>query len=371
MNLAHGISLGWQASPAVSPPSPDGEEGSSRLPPTGAGQGNGQGMPWLMIAISAGALSAVFMASLATPSILSFILFFLVPAPLFMAGLSFGWLAAGIGAFTALVLLAGMLGAKAGLMHFVMVGLPVVWLSYLALQHRPAAGAQPAMAEGEPVDAAGNEWYPEGRLLLWMAGLAAAGVALVLLSLGTTQADIQAALRRLAEEAMRATGLGAQATAAEKRRFLDVFVVIAPLSGVLMWEAVLYLGFRLADWLVRKMGLGRRPAADFTRLTFPRTALLGLAGLSLAALLPDVFGVLGEVFAVAFMLAFVVLGLSVLHAWTAGQPWQPLALGALYAALLALTGLVGPVLLLLGLAEAGFGIREMMRRGGMGPRAGG
>ncbi len=346
---------GPERSRASMPKGQGGSGGNGYLP-------NNGGLPWLMIAISAGALSAVFMASLATPSVFSLIVFFLVPAPLFMAGLAFGWLAAAIAALVALALLGGMTGAKAALMHVLLVGAPVAWLSYLALQHRPATPDGPA--EGEPVDAAGNEWYPEGRLLLWMAGLAAAGVALILLSLGTSLADVQAALRKLAEEAMQASGIGAQATEEQKKAFLDVFVVIAPLSVVVMWLVALYLSFRLSDWLTRKVGLGRRPAADFMQLSFPQTALLGLAGMSLAALLPDVFGLLGEVFAIAFMAAFAILGLSVIHAWTAGQSWQPLALGALYAALLMLTGLVAPALLLLGLAEAGFGVRRMMLRGG-------
>ena len=332
-----------------------GGDGGSR----GGAPGQG-GLPWLVIAISAGALSAIFMAGLGTPSIFSLIMFLFMPAPLFMAGLSFGWLAAGIGALTALALLAGMLGMKAALMHLVMVGLPVVWLARLAWQRRPAAGA----AEGEPADAAGYEWYPEGRLLLWMAGLAGVGVTLLLLSLGTTLAEVQGALRGLAEEVMRATGIGSEATAEQKRQFLDIFVAIAPLSVVVMWELSLYLSFRVADWATRKMGLNARPAADFTRLTFPQKALLGLAGLSLAALAPDIFGLVGEVLAVAFMAAFAILGLSVIHAWVKDKPWQPLALGALYAALLMLTGLVAPALLLLGLAETGFGVRRMMLEGG-------
>ena len=184
-------------------------------------------MPWAVIAVSGGALSAVLMTALTAPSVLSLVLFFLVSMPLFMVGLAFGWPAAGVAAVAAFGLLAAMLGPKASLMHALLAGAPVAWLSRLARQHRPAAGA----AEGEPVDELGEEWYPEGRLLLWMAGLAAAGIAASLLAQGLTLAEVEAALKRLAEEGMRAAGLGADLTREQRREFLNLFVKMAPLAG--------------------------------------------------------------------------------------------------------------------------------------------
>ncbi len=326
-------------------------------PPPGSQGSPGQGhsMPWVVMAISGGALSAVFMAGLAVPSVLSLFLFFLVSAPLFMVGLAFGWRAAAIGALAALAALAGMLGPKAALMHALLAGGPAAWLSRLARQHRPGAGA----VEGEPVDEAGAEWYPEGRLLLWMAGLAAGGISISLLTQGLSLAEVEAALRRLAEQGMQAAGLGADLTPDQRAEFLTLFVKMAPLGAAIMWLLSLWFSYRLAAWLTRRFGLSRRPAGDFSRLAFPRTALLGLAVLSLAALLPGLPGLIGEVFAVSFMAAFAMLGLAVIHYWLKDQPFQPIALGALYAALMLLTGLVGPVLLLIGLAEAGFGIRHL------------
>ena len=332
------------------PPTQDNET----PPPT---PGQGVGAPWIVLAISAGALSAVFMSGLSAPSVFSFILFFLVAAPLFMVGLAFGWLASAVGVLVAAISLAYLLGPKAALMHALLAGLPATWLVHLARQHRPASGA----LEGEPVDLAGNEWYPDGRLLLWMAGLAAAGVSISLLAQGLAMQELEAALKRLAEQGLQATGLGADLTEEQRAEFLDLFVKMAPLGAVVMWLLSLWFSYRLADTLTRRFGLSARPSAPFSRLTFPRTALLGLAGLSLAALLPGVPGLVGEVFAVAYMTAFAMLGLAVVHHWLEDTPWQPVALGMLYAALLLLTGLVGPMLLLIGLAEAGFGIRDLWR----------
>lgn len=314
-------------------------------------------MPWLVIAVSGGALSAVFMAGLAAPSVFSLFLFFLVSAPLYMVGLAFGWQAGVIAALSALATLAIVAGPKAALMHALLAGGPAAWLAHLARQHRPAAGG----TEGEPVDDEGNEWYPEGRLLLWMAGFAAAGVAISLLTQGLTLAEVEASLKRLAEQGMRATGLGRELAENEREEFLNLFAKMAPLGAVVMWLLSLWFSYRLAAWLARQFGLSRRPPADFARLTFPRTALLGLAALSLAALLPGFPGLIAEVFAVAYMAAFAILGAAVVHAWVRDTPWQAAALAALYVALLLMSGLVAPLLLLLGLAETGFGIRDLWR----------
>ncbi len=350
------------SAPDKTPQGQGGDMPPASPPPGKGGPGQGAGMPWLMIAVSGGALSAVFMSGMARPSVFSFAMFFLMPAPLFMVGLAFGWMAAGIAAFVALALLAAMLGPAAALMHLLLAGAPVTWLVRLAGQHRPAAGA----VEGEPVDEAGNEWYPEGRLLLWMAGFASLAVIISLLSQGQDLATIRASLMNMAEKAMRAMQLERELTAEQKKEFLETFATLAPLSLVVLWEVALFASFRLSVWLGRKFGLSRRPLADFSRMTLPQKALLGLAGLSLLALAPGLIGYLGQIAALAYMAAFALLGLSVVHAWVRGKPWAPMALGTTYALLIALTGLTAPALLLLGLAEAGFGVREAFLRGGGG-----
>ena len=326
--------------------------------PGGAGPDNT--MPWLVIAISGGALSAVLFSGLAIPSVFSIALFFLVPAPLFMVGLAFGWLAAAVAALSALALMIVLLGMVAALTHALLAGGPVVWLSHLALQHRPAAGAM----EGEPVDEAGREWYPEGRLLLWMAGFSAAAVILILLTQGLSLEDIRSGLMAMAERAVAVMPWGGALTADEKERFLHTFATLAPLSMAVLWEIALFVSFRLGLWLGSRFGLVRRPLAEFANMRFPQKALLLVAGVSLLALAPGVVGFFGQIAALAYMTAFALLGLAVVHAWLRDRPWAPAALGALYAALLLLMGLVAPALLLLGLAETGFGVRDAFLKGG-------
>jgi len=345
--------------------SDSGQKHNGTDPRTPGMPGGDKAMPWLVIALSGGALSAILFSAAAAPSVLSLLMFFLAPLPLFMVGVAFGWLAAAIAAVVAAALLAGMLHPQAAAFHFLGQGAPAAWLSWLGWQHRPFAGAR----EGEPVDASGNEWYPEGRLLLWMAAIAASVVVVMLLTLGGLDAEnIRAALRQMISRMLELTGAKARLEPDQLKRAQDFFVAAGPVATTVIWLLSLYVSFRLASWLVARFGLGGRPHADFQRLSFPRTALLAVSGFSLAALLPGIFGLLGELYAVAFMTAFVILGLAVAHAYAADKPWRPWLMALIWLTLIAMTWLAAFPLLLLGLAEAGFGLRAQYGWGGAPPR---
>eukprot|EP01035_Chromulina_nebulosa_P067354 gene67354-92280_t len=112
-----------------------------------------------------------------------------------VAGLGWGPLAAsigGIGAATGLGLIFGMPYLAA---FVVTVALPAWWLSHLALLGRPATEGAPA-STGTGAIAPQIEWYPVGRLLLWIAGFAALTTMAALLTLGTDGASIMGALKR-------------------------------------------------------------------------------------------------------------------------------------------------------------------------------
>ncbi len=344
--------------------------GSTQSPPgAGGAPGQGRSAPWMVIALSAGALSAVLFSGVATPSLLSIIMFYFAPAPLFMVGVAFGWLATGIAAVVAGALLSVMLNPLAASFHFLGMGAPAAWLAWLGWKHRPGqAGAPPP--EGEPVDEQGHEWYPEGRLLLWMAGIAATVVALMLITFGGLDAEgIRAALRRMATAFLKAAQEAGRITPQGSEGLVEFFVVAGPPATVVIWLLSLYSSFRLASWLAHRFRLGGRAHAPFHRLAFPQSAMLALAGLSLTAFLPGMGGLLGELFAIAWMTAFVILGLAVSHAYAANKPWRPWLLAFIYLTLIAMTWLAAFPLLLLGLAEAGFGLREKNGWGAP-PRAG-
>ncbi len=136
-----------------------------------------------LIALAAGAASALMFASIISGALISLLLFYLAPLPLMVAALGWGPLAATIGGIGAASGLGLIFGLPYCIAFVVMVALPAWWLGHLALLGRPIA--DPAAGNGAAQAAPAMEWYPVGRILLWIAGFAALTTAAALLTLGT------------------------------------------------------------------------------------------------------------------------------------------------------------------------------------------
>jgi hypothetical protein len=78
-----------------------------------------------------------------------------------------------------------------------------------------------------------------------------------------------------------------------------------------------------------------------------------------AGLLPGLAGLIGAGFAGPLVLAYVLLGLAVVHYITRGRSWRPFALWALYAALFIMNTVASLAIALLGLTESIWSIRKM------------
>ena len=113
----------------------------------------------LVIALAAGAASALMFASIVSGALISLLLFYLAPLPLMVASIAWGPLSAAIGGIAASGGLGAIFGLSYGLAFALSVALPAWWLGHLALLGRPmASGAAPS-------DGSEIEWYPIGRLL--------------------------------------------------------------------------------------------------------------------------------------------------------------------------------------------------------------
>src|SRR5688572_1912237 len=120
----------------------------------------------IVVAVAAGCAAGLMFASIISGALISLLLFYLAPLPLMVAALGWGPASALIGAATASAGLGLMFGLAYLLTFIITVGLPAYWLGYLALLAKPAAAGG---ANGAP---APLEWYPSGRLLLWIAAFA-------------------------------------------------------------------------------------------------------------------------------------------------------------------------------------------------------
>src|SRR5471032_2206421 len=138
----------------------------------------------ILIALAAGCASALMFASMISGVLISILLIYLAPLPLMVAALGWGPLCATIGGIAAATTLGAIFGLPYCIVFVVTVALPAWWLGHLALLGRPVTN-NVASGNGAAPVAPDLEWYPVGRILLWIAGFAALATMAALLTLGT------------------------------------------------------------------------------------------------------------------------------------------------------------------------------------------
>jgi hypothetical protein len=117
----------------------------------------------ISIALAAGLASALMFASITSGAPISLLLINLTPLPLMVVGLVWGPLGAAVGGIFATAVIAALFGLPYSGAFVMVNAMPAWWLAHLCLLARPRPkDAGPA----NPDDA--QEWYPVGRLLLWV-----------------------------------------------------------------------------------------------------------------------------------------------------------------------------------------------------------
>lgn len=307
------------------------------------------------IAIAAGATSALLFASVTSGSALSIPLFNLAPLPILIAGIGWSHVAALGAALFAALALAGVFGGNLLVSFLLGVGLPAWWLAYLALLARTdAAGA--------------TEWYPVGRLVIWIALLSSLIVTAIVLMVASDEEDLRTALQKSLEAVLRPRETGGQpGEAAPVGAFVQVLLehpdrVLPPAAAVL---TTLMQAFTLwlAGQIVRLSGHLRRPWPDISALRFPPSVLMFLGGVLLVALLPGLPGVIGSIFVAGLLTAYALLGLAVIHTLTRSLSGRGFILGGLYGGI-AILGWPLLFMSLLGLADTRLDLRARMPRRG-------
>ena len=136
----------------------------------------------ILIALAAGAASALMFASMVSGALISVLLLYLAPLPLMVAALGWGPLCATIGGIAAATGLGAIFGLPYCIAFVVAVALPAWWLGHLALLGRPIANSEASPENGATTTPPLLEWYPVGRILLWIAGFAVLTTMSVLVS---------------------------------------------------------------------------------------------------------------------------------------------------------------------------------------------
>lgn len=305
-------------------------------------------MPNLLIAIGAGAASALLFASVASGSVVAILLFYLAPLPILIAAIGWTHWTGLAAAMVSAIGLSLAVGPIFFIPFLVGVGLPAWWLGYLALLARPAGHATPD----------GLDWYPVGRLVMWAALLAALVVASVILNLGTDEPTYRRALRGMFEQVLRPDERSPATPPEQRDRLLDLLVSVVPLGATVLASVTNIVNLWLAARIVSVSGRLKRPWPEIAALHLPRRSAallaLGCAGI---VLLDGILAVLAGVLAASMAMAYAMLGLAVLHTITRGMSSRGLVLGGTYAVVLVL-GWPVLALTLLGLADNAAGIRS-------------
>lgn len=306
--------------------------------------------PFILVGLAAGLAAAVLFASASAGGMTGrVVLFFLAPLPCYLAGLGWGSAAAALAATSSAIGAGLMLGLRTGAVYFLSQGIPLVVLCHLALLNRPSAS--PAVSSSP---APAIEWYPIGRLVA-VATLMAGSLALLsILLLGNDLDQLKAMMRELVEKVIlkQLPSLGGDKLGEpEINAMAEMLLFALPAGSALLWLG----GFVLNLWLGGKITLmsGRlaRPWPDVTTMRYPRGFGLGLAISLVALLLPGFAGLLASGFAGAFLFAYLLMGLAIIHFATRGLAARPFILWGVYVALFVLNTWAGLLIALLAVLE--------------------
>jgi Predicted membrane protein (DUF2232) len=312
----------------------------------------------VLIAIAAGCASALMFASIVSGALISLLLFYLAPLPLMVAAIGWGPLSATIGGIAAATGLGAIFGLPYCIAFVVTVALPAWWLGHLALLGRPTSNGVSSGNGAAPV-APDLEWYPVGRLLLWISGFAALTTMAALLTLGTDAAAITGALRR---GLLRIIGPRDAASTGETEQWIDALVTIAPAAAAIVAMMTLTLNLWLAARITATSGRLHRPWPDLKSAGLPPMTLAALCVAIAFCFTGGLLAILAQIVTAALMMVYAFTGFAVLHTLTLALKSRALWLSCTYAVVMVF-GWPVLAMVVLGLADALFGIRRRYLQG--------
>jgi hypothetical protein len=312
----------------------------------------------VLIAIAAGCASALMFASIISGALISLLLFYLAPLPLMVAALGWGPLAATIGGIAAATGLGAIFGLPYCIAFVVTVALPAWWLGHLALLGRPIGNGVSSGNGAAPV-VPPLEWYPVGRILLWITGFAVLTTMAAMLTLGNDAAAITGALRR---GLLRIIGPRDAASTGETEQWVDALVTVAPAAAAIVTMMTLTLNIWLAAKITATSGRLHRPWPDLKSAALPPMTLAALCVAIAFCFTGGLLSILAQIVTAALMMAYALTGFAVLHTLTLALKSRALWLGCTYA-IVVVFGWPVLAIVVLGLADAVFGIRQRYLRG--------
>ncbi|NOJ48270.1 hypothetical protein [Bradyrhizobium archetypum] len=302
----------------------------------------------ILIGLAAGCASALMFASVISRTLISVLLLYLASMPLMVAAIGWGPLSATVGGIAAALGIGAIFGFAHCLAYALTVALPAWWLGHLAMLGRPVGdGAEPGPHS--------LEWYPVGRLLLWIAGFAVLITILTLFSVSTDPEAIVAAMKRSVTRILAMYQMEAD------DRVIGSAAAIAPAmiaSGPLI---MLTINLWLAAKITATSGRLQRPWPDLKATTLPPMTLVVLCVAVAFGFTGGLLALAAKIVVGALLTAYALTGFAVLHTLTLALKNRGLWLTCAYVVMILF---VWPLLSMvaLGLADTVFGFRERFMR---------
>lgn len=303
----------------------------------------------IVIAIAAGAASALLAAGVAAGSLMAVPLFYLAPLPVMIAGIAFSaWAALG-----ATVLASAGLGLVFGrdfLIAYVLgMGGPALGLAYAAM-----------MAREEPDARDGLLWFPVGLLILLAAGFATLGVVVALFSMAPSYEAYRTAIIDAFDAMMVGQAGHPPAPGGTESASMGALLahILPPMAGTLSMISQLVCLY-LAGRAARVSGRLRRPWPDLSAFRLPQATALALAAALGLTMVPGMVGLSASVAAATLVLAYALAGFAFVHALTRGHSARFLVLSGLWMTSLVL-GWPILVMAVLGFVDAMLDLRARL-----------
>jgi len=303
----------------------------------------------ISIALAAGLASALMFASITSGAAISLLLINLAPLPLMVVGLVWGPLSAAVGGIAATVVIGSLFGLPHCIAFALVNVLPAWWLAHLVLLARQRGGVAAAGPNEE------LEWYPVGRILIWILIFATIITAATLMMMGTDAAAIQSTIRKGWVELLETTGLALNDST------LDTLVVMAPMGAEMAAMAMLTLNLWLAAKIAATSGRLHRPWPDLKSIALPAVTIAALFAAVVCCFAGGLLAILAQVLTAGLSIVYAMTGFAVLHTLTLAMKSRALWLGCAYAVVAGFAWALLAVALL-GVADAVFGLRQRYLR---------
>ena len=311
----------------------------------------------VLIGLAAGCASALMFASIISGALISLLLFYLAPLPLMVAALGWGPIAATIGGIVAASGLGAIFGLPYCIAFAITVAVPAWWLGHLSLLGRPLPGA--AAGNGSAPAAPQLEWYPVGRILLWIAGFSALATIAAMLTLGTDAETITNSLR---SGLSRILGARDAASSGDIERWVAALAIVAPAAATIVAMMTLTLNLWLAGKITATSGRLQRPWPDLRSAELPPMTLVALCVALALCFIGGLAAMFAQIATTALMMAYGLTGFAVLHTLTLALKSRVFWLCCTYAIVVTF-GWPVLAMIALGLADAVFGLRQRYLRG--------